>query len=119
MADGGAEEDPGGCRDGDDAHVHVVRQGASRDRPFGRIGVANAQAFKAYGMDFEAIPKDGQFGEEIAKRSAELIKTNNIRAPPVNLFGGLDSIGEGFEFQKVSHESIVIAALSLVLQCIR
>lgn len=54
-------------------------------------------------MDFEANARDGAFGEEIAKRSTELIQTNNIRAPPVNLFGSIDSIPDGLEFQKVSH----------------
>jgi hypothetical protein len=57
-------------------------------------------------MDFDVIPADGAFGKEIAKRSAELIQKYNIRAPPVNLFGGIESIPDGLEFQKVSYPFI-------------
>lgn len=54
---------------------------------------------------FEASEKDHKFGIETMEKTPELIKKYNIKANPIEVVGGLDSIQKGFDLMKVRFAS--------------
>jgi len=62
--------------------------------------IADIQPFKTFGLEYDTIPEDREFSHDAWAKSADLIKTYNIRPNPIDHRGGLDSIAEGLEHMK-------------------